>query len=200
MAKITRTNPRDISKPFANYSHVVTAEGAQKLRRFAELCDSFHLPIVSLMDEPGFMIGTQAEQQATIRYGLEAIFAVQQTLVPWFTVIVRRSFGVAAGCHLGPGGIVVAWPSAQSGALPLEGGVALAYGKEIAAAADPEARRRELEEQYAAAQSIFPRAEDFGVHDLIDPRETRSRLCDWIDEIAPALALLRGPRAYTPRP
>jgi acetyl-CoA carboxylase carboxyltransferase component len=182
------------------YGGSMTAEGAQKLRRFAELCDSFHLPIVSLMDEPGFMIGTQAEQQATIRYGLEAIFAVQQTLVPWFTVIVRRSFGVAAGCHLGPGGMVVAWPSAQSGALPLESGVELAYGKQIAAAPDPEARRRELEAEYAAAQSIFPRAEDFGVHDLIDPRDTRPRLCDWVDEIVPSLAQLRGPRAYTPRP
>jgi acetyl-CoA carboxylase carboxyltransferase component len=182
------------------YAGSMTADGAQKLRRFVELCDSFHLPIVSLMDEPGFMIGTQAEQQATIRHGLAAIFAVQQTRVPWFTVIVRRSFGVAAGCHLGPGGVVAAWPSAQSGALPLEGGVALAFGKEIAAAPDPEARRRELEDEYAAAQSIFPRAEDFGVHDLIDPRETRPRLCDWIDEIGPVLAQLRGPRAYTPRP
>jgi acetyl-CoA carboxylase carboxyltransferase component len=120
--------------------------------------------------------------------------------VPWFTLIVRRSFGVAAGCHLGPGGVVAAWPSAQSGALPLEGGVALAYGKEIAAAPDPAQRRRELEEQYAAAQSIFPRAEDFGVHDLIDPRDSRPLLCSWIDEIGPALAQLRGPRGYSPRP
>jgi acetyl-CoA carboxylase carboxyltransferase component len=182
------------------YAGSMTADGAQKLRRFVELCDQFHLPIVSLMDEPGFMIGTDGERQATIRHGIAAIFTVQQTSVPWFTVIVRRSFGVAAGCHLGPGGIVVAWPSAQSGALPLEGGVALAYGKEIAAAPDPEARRRELEAQYAAAQSIFPRAEDFGVHDLIDPRETRPRLCDWVDEVQPLLGQLRGPRAYTSRP
>jgi acetyl-CoA carboxylase carboxyltransferase component len=182
------------------YGGSMTADGAQKLRRFAELCDSFHLPIVSLMDEPGFMIGTQAEQQATIRHGLEAIFAVQQTSVPWFTLIVRRSFGVAAGCHLGPGGLVVAWPSAQSGALPIEGGIELAYGKEIAAASDPDARRRELEAQYAEAQSILPRAVDFGVHDLIDPRDTRPRLCEWIEEIAPAVAGLRGPCSYTPRP
>jgi acetyl-CoA carboxylase carboxyltransferase component len=182
------------------YAGSMTADGAQKLRRFVELCDQFHLPIVSLMDEPGFMIGTQAEREATIRHGLAAIFAVQQTAVPWFTLIVRRSFGVAAGCHLGPGGTVVAWPSAQSGALPLEGGVELAYGKEIAAAPDPEARRRELEADYADAQSIFPRAEDFGVHDLIDPRDTRPRLCDWLDEIGPALSQQRGPRAYTARP
>jgi len=178
----------------------MTADGAQKLRRFVELCDSFHLPIVSLMDEPGFMIGSEAERAGTIRYGMGAMFAVNQTQVPWFTVIVRKSFGVAAGLHLGPGGTVVAWPSAQSGSLPVESGVALAHGREIAESDDPEARRRELEEHYAAAQSIFPRAEDFGVHDLIDPRETRGRLCDWIDEIQPALALQRGPRHYSARP
>ena len=139
-------------------------------------------------------------KRGTIRYGVEAIFAVAQSQVPWFTVIARKSFGVAAGVHLGPGGRVVAWPSAQSGALPLEGGVALAHRKEIEAADDPEALRRELEASYAEAQSIFPRAEDFGVHDLIDPRETRPRLCDWLDEIQPRLAMLRGPRSYGPRP
>jgi acetyl-CoA carboxylase carboxyltransferase component len=182
------------------YGGSMTADGAQKVRRFVELCDGFHLPIVSLMDEPGFMIGTRAESAATIRHGVEALFAVQQTRVPWFTVILRRSFGVAAGVHLGPGGVVVAWPSAQSGALPLESGVELAYGREIAAAEDPEARRRELEAEVAAAQSIFPRAEDFGVHDLIDPRETRARLCDWVGEIRSELAQQLGPRAYSARP
>jgi acetyl-CoA carboxylase carboxyltransferase component len=182
------------------YGGSMTADGAQKVRRFVETCDSFHLPILSLMDEPGFMIGTEAEQAGTIRHGVEAIFAVAQTQVPWLTVIVRRSFGVAAGVHLGPGGRVLAWPSAQSGALPVESGVELAYGREIAASPDPAARRRELEASYAEAQSIFPRAEAFGVHDLIDPRDTRPRVCDWIDEIQPWLATLRGPRAYGPRP
>lgn len=182
------------------YGGSMTAEGAQKVRRFVELCDTFHLPIVSLMDEPGFMIGTKAEEAGTIRYGVEALFAVQQTRVPWFTVILRKSFGVAAGVHLGPGGVVVAWPSAQSGALPLEGGVALAYGKEIAAAPDPEARRRELESELASAQSIFPRAEDFGVHDLIDPRETRAQLCGWVAQIQSELSHQRGPRSYSARP
>ncbi len=182
------------------YGGSMTADGARKVRRFVELCDTFHLPIVSFADEPGFMIGSQAEREATIRYGMEAVFAVLQTRVPWFTVLVRKSFGVAAGVHLGPDGTVVAWPSAQSGALPLEGGVALAYGREIRAAADPEARRRELETEMAAAQSVFPRAEDFGVHDLIDPRETRPVLCDWLEAAQPRLARLPGPRAYAARP
>jgi acetyl-CoA carboxylase carboxyltransferase component len=178
----------------------MTAEGAQKLRRFVELCDAFHLPIVSFVDEPGFMIGPEAERAATIRHGMSAMFAVMQSGVPWLAVVVRKAFGVAAGLHLGPAPTAVAWPSAESGSMPVEGGVALAYGREIADAPDPDARRRELEDEIAAAQSIFPRAEDFGVHDLIDPRETRPYACDWLERIQPQLAGLRGPRRYGMRP
>jgi acetyl-CoA carboxylase carboxyltransferase component len=180
----------------------MTADGARKIRRFVETCDLFHLPIVSFVDEPGFAIGPEAEQDATIRYGMEAMFAALQTRVPWFAVLLRRSFGVAQGIHLGRDSTVVAWPSAESGALPVESGVALAFRAEIAAADDPEARRRELEDEMAAAQSAFPRAEEFGVHDLIDPRETRPALCAWLEEVAPQLELLatQGPPAYTLRP
>jgi acetyl-CoA carboxylase carboxyltransferase component len=180
----------------------MTAEGAQKIRRFVELCDNFHLPILSFVDEPGFMIGREAERAATIRHGMSAMFAVLQSQTPWFAVVVRKAFGVAQGIHYGHGGTVVAWPSAESGALPVEGGVALAYRAEIEHAADPEARRRDLEDEMALAQSILPRAEDFGVHDLIDPRETRPRVCDWLDEIEEQVALQarEGPRRYSMRP
>jgi acetyl-CoA carboxylase carboxyltransferase component len=178
----------------------MSADGARKIRRFVELCDNFHLPVVSFIDEPGFMIGPDAEKAATIRHGMEAMFAVQQTSVPWFALIVRKAFGVAAGVHLGQNSTVVAWPSAEAGSMPVESGVALAYRREIEAAPDPEARRRELEDEIAAAQSVFPRAEDFGVHDVIDPRETRPRLCAWLDEIQPQLALHTGPRSYSLRP
>ena len=132
------------------YAGAMTAQGAQKLRRFVELCDTFHLPIVCFVDEPGFLIGPDAERDATIRHGTAAIFAVMQSSVPWASVIVRKVFGVAGAAHFGPGGHVLAWPSAESGALPLEGGVAVAFRREIEAAPDPEAKRRELEEQLAA--------------------------------------------------
>ena len=178
----------------------MTAAGARKLRRFVETCDTFHLPVVSFVDEPGFMIGPEAERAATIRYGMEALFAVQQTQVPWVAVVLRKSYGVAQGIHYGPGCTVLAWPSMTSGALPVESGVALAFGREIEAAPDPEARRGELEAEMREAQSVFPRAEDFGVHELIDPRETRPALCDWAAEIRSELAGLRGPRRYGPRP
>jgi acetyl-CoA carboxylase carboxyltransferase component len=151
------------------------------------LCDTFHLPIVSLVDEPGFMIGSASERAGTIRFGVEAISAVVRSRVPWCSVIVRKAYGVAAAAHFGPTGHVLAWPSGESGALPIEGGVAVAFRREIAAAADPEAKRAELEEAFAARRSPFPRAESFSVHDLIDPRETRPRLCRWLDTVWPLL-------------
>jgi len=178
----------------------MTADGARKVRRFVDLCETFHLPVVAFVDEPGFMIGREAERDATIRFGAEAMFAVVQSSVPWASVIVRKTYGVAAAAHFAPDATVLAWPSAEGGALPVEGGVAVAFRREIAAAPDPEARRRELEERFAAARSPFPRAESFGVHDLIDPRETRPRLCDWVEEIQTALAQHRGPRTHAIRP
>jgi acetyl-CoA carboxylase carboxyltransferase component len=182
------------------YAGGMSAAGARKIRRFVETCDAFHLPVVSFVDEPGFLIGPEAEAAGTIRYGMEAMFAVLQTRVPWISIVLRKSFGVAQGIHYGPGATVVAWPSMMSGALPVESGVQLAFKKEIERAADPEARRRELEDEMFAAQSVFPRAEEFGVHELIDPRRTRPLLCRWVEEIQPELRSGLGPRAYTMRP
>jgi len=182
------------------YAGSMSADGAQKVRRFVDLCDTFHLPIVSFVDEPGFMIGSAAESAATIRHGAAAIFAVMQSSIPWASVHVRKAYGVAAAAHFGPDSFVLAWPSAEAGALPVEGGVAVAFRREIAAAEDPDARRRELEEQFAAARSPFPRAESFGVNDLIDPRRTRPMLCDWIELVQPLLATHLGPRCYSFRP
>ena len=101
--------------------------------------------------------------------------------------MIRKSFGVAAAAHFGPDPYVLAWPSAESGALPLEGGVAVAFAKEIAAAEDPEAKRKEIEEKLSKSQSPFPRAEAFSVHEIIDPKETRKYLCSWIDKVQTSL-------------
>jgi acetyl-CoA carboxylase carboxyltransferase component len=182
------------------YAGAMTADGSRKLRRFVDLCDAFHLPVLSFVDEPGFMIGVESERAATIRFGAEALFAVVQASVPWASIIVRKTYGVAAAAHFAPGGFVLAWPSAEGGALPVEGGVAVAFRREIAEAPDPEERRRELEEAFAAGRSAFPRAESFGVHDLIDPRRTRPVLCDWIEWIQPLLREHVGVRSHTIRP
>ena len=172
----------------AIYGGSMGAEGAQKVRRFVNLCETFHLPIVSFVDEPGFMIGFESEAAATIRYGVDAIVAVVESTVPWVSIHVRKAYGVAAAAHFGPYGTIFSWPSAESGALPLEGGVAVAFRREIAAAPDPEAKRQELEEKLARGRTPFPRAEIFGVHDLIDPRRTRPVLCQWLEWTEPLLA------------
>jgi len=182
------------------YAGAMSATGARKVRRFVDLCDTFHLPVVAFVDEPGFMVGSQAERAATIRHGTEALFAVVQSSVPWASVIVRKSYGVAAAGHFAPDAHVLCWPSAEGGALPLEGGIAVAFRREIEAAPDPEAKRRELEERFASRRSPFPRAEGFGVTDLIDPRDTRRLLCAWVEWIQPALAAHVGERSHTIRP
>ena len=176
------------------------ADGADKARRFIELCETFHLPILSFIDEPGFMIGSASEREGTIRRGTNTVLTAALSNVPWASIVVRKSFGVAQAAHYGPNAYVLAWPSAERGALPVEGGVAVAFHREIAAAEDPDAKRRELEERLAAKQSPFARAESFTVHELIDPRETRPMLCRWIDWVQPLLPPLLGPSGFSIRP
>ncbi len=178
----------------------MTEAGARKTRRLIELCDTFHLPVVSLIDEPGFMIGPDAEKAGTIRFGTAAVLAAASSVVPWASVIVRTAHGVAEAAHFGPDGFVVAWPSAKLGAIPVEGGVAAAFGREIAAADDPAAERERLEEIMLARQSVEPRAESFSIHELIDPRDTRPVLCNWIGRIQPLLPRLTGPTSFSIRP
>ena len=177
---------------FANdphfYAGSMDAEGSLKVKRFIDLCDTFHLPVVTLVDEPGFMIGPASERSGTIRFGVELISRVVTAKIPWCTVLVRKAYGVAAAAHMGPKATVFAWPSAESGALPIEGGVAVAFRRQIAEADDPEAKRAELEAAMSKGRSPFPRAEAVGVHDLIDPRETRARLCRWVERVWPLLS------------
>ena len=167
------------------YAGSMSSQGARKTTRFVKLCDRFHLPIISLVDEPGFLIGPEAEKEATILHGTEAVLSVTETSVPWFTLMIRKSFGVAAAAHYGPKGTVIAWPSAESGPLPLEGGVAVAFKKEIAKSKDPEAKRKEIELKMSKQLNPFPRAESFSVHEIIDPRDTRTYLAQWIERIQP---------------
>lgn len=178
----------------------MTADGAAKARRFVEFCQTFHLPVVSFVDEPGFMIGSAAEAAGTIRAGAAAVLTVALSTVPWASVVVRKSFGVAQAAHYGSEGYVLAWPSAEMGALPVEGGVAVKYRRELAAAADPEALRGALEAEMALANAPGPRAESFSVHELIDPRDTRPMLCEWIDWTRPMMPGLLGPSGFSVRP
>jgi len=176
---------------FANdsnfYAGSMTADNAKKTTRFIKLCDQFNIPILTIVDEPGFLIGKKAEEDATILYGTEAVLAAADSSIPWCTLLVRKSFGVAAAAHFGEDSYVLAWPSSEAGALPLEGGVAVAFGKEIAKAKDPEKKRKEIEDKLAKSQSPFPRAEAFSVHEIIDPKDTRQYLCSWISRVQKSL-------------
>ena len=156
------------------YAGAMSADGAQKTRRAIELADTFHLPVVNFVDEPGFMIGpAMPSAQRPFATAMAAVAAAAQATVPWAAVQVHKTFGVAGAAHYGPDSYTLLWPSAEAGALPAEGGVAVAFRREIEAAEDPAAKRAELEEALRAARSPFPRAESFSVHDIIDPRETR---------------------------
>jgi acetyl-CoA carboxylase carboxyltransferase component len=168
------------SDPF-HYGGSWTADACQKVVRWVDFAETFHLPIVYLMDCPGFMIGLEAEKAATIRHGVRAMAAVNQTTVPWCTVIVRNSFGVAGVVHQPADRFSVryAWPSAYWGSLPLEGGIEAAYRAEIDAAADPAAKLQEIEDRLNKLRSPFRSAEKFWVEEIIDPRKTRSLLCEF---------------------
>ncbi|MCZ6887416.1 MAG: propionyl-CoA carboxylase [Gammaproteobacteria bacterium] len=183
-----------------SYAGAMTAQAAQKYRRFVEMCDTFHIPIINFIDQPGFMIGPEAERNGTIRYGMAAVCAAVQATIPWASIQVHKGFGVATAAHYAQNAYVLAWPSVESGALPLEGGVAVAFHREIAAAADPDSKRKELEDRLRSGRSPFPRAESFAVHELIDPRETRPVLCQWIDWIQSQLEQLKGPVSFPMRP
>ncbi len=102
----------------------LTAAGSEKLTRFVDLCDTFHLPAVNFVDNPGFLIGVAAERAGTSRKGVRALAAVYQATVPWVTVILRRVFGVAGAGHGNVQALNLryAWPSGDWGSLPLEGG------------------------------------------------------------------------------
>ncbi len=185
------------------YGGAMDVKAARKQTHFIELCDCFHIPLVFFVDVPGFMVGKDAEEAATLREGMRAVYVGLQASVPMFTVVVRKCYGMAGMGATDKNGIdfKIAWPSAEWGSLPIEGGVAAAFRREIAAAPDPKAREREIEAELRAGASPFRTAEAFGVEDIIDPRETRPYLCRFIDAAQGSLRTNLGPKPkYGVRP
>jgi acetyl-CoA carboxylase carboxyltransferase component len=174
----------------------MTLQSAHKMERHIGLCNTFGLPVVHFVDQPGNATGRDAEVSGTLLGALRVGQAVEQTKSPWISIIVRRAFGMAGAMHAPrhyPAlNHTYAWPSARWGSVPIEGGVAAAHRAEIEAAADPLAKRAELEAYYAKLGSPFRTAERFGVVDVIDPRETRALLCDWIEDAREAIATDRS--------
>jgi acetyl-CoA carboxylase carboxyltransferase component len=176
------------SDPFF-YGGSWTADACAKVIRFVDLAETFHLPIIYLQDCPGFMVGLEAEKAATIRLGVRAMAAVNQTTVPWCTMIIRNAFGVAGVVHQPAGRLSLryAWLSARWGSLPLEGGIEAGYAAELAAADDRDAKLAEIEDRLNLLRSPFRTAETFWVEEIIDPRDTRRLLCDFAQLAQPLL-------------
>ncbi|WP_078428057.1 acyl-CoA carboxylase subunit beta [Alkalihalobacterium alkalinitrilicum] len=189
------------SDPYINGGGL-TSESSEKLEKFVDLCQTFHLPIVNLVDQPGMVIGLSSEQKGTIRKGVRAISAVYQATVPMVEIILRRVFGVGgAGMSNGHSlNLRYAWPSGDWGSLPVEGGVHVAYRRELEASDNPEALINELMERMEAVRSPFRTAEAFGIEEIIDPRDTRPLLCDWIKNAYELIPQQLGPSSHGMRP
>ena len=125
------------------YGGAMDVKAARKQTHFIELCDCFHIPLVFFVDVPGFMVGKDAEEAATLREGMRAVYVGLQASVPMFTVVIRKCYGMAGMGATDKNGIdfKIAWPSAEWGSLPIEGGVAAAFRREIAAARRPQGAR-----------------------------------------------------------
>ena len=166
-----------------------------KVVHFLKLCDTFHLPLVYFADEPGFMVGIEAQKQGIVRAGARIVHVTAQTQMPWLTFIIRQIYGVAGQLNLRPTGMYrrYAWPSGNWGSMHIEGGTRAAYRREIEAAPDPDAKQEEIEQRLKAIASPFRTAEAFSIEDIIDPRDTRPLLCDFIEAAQSVLRTQLGP-------
>jgi len=179
---------------------VLFVDSADKAARFMWLCDAMNLPLLYFADVPGFMVGEKAERAGVLRAGMRAVYVASQARVPVMTLVIRKCYGMAgiATCHQAGLNLRIAWPSAEWGSLPVEGGVAAAFRREIANAPDPAKRTQELEDEMREYSSPFLTAEAFGVEDIIDPRDTRRLLCQWAGLVAGARQT--GAQHFTYRP
>jgi acetyl-CoA carboxylase carboxyltransferase component len=175
----------------------ITSDGADKAARFIQLCDAFELPVVSLVDTPGMMVGPEGEATGLVRHTSRLLVAGAALRVPFVAVVMRRGFGLGAQAMVGGSLheplLTVAWPAAELGPMGLEGAIRLGFRKELETIADEEQRNRrvrellELAEQNAKAVNA---ATLFEIDDVIDPAETRAVIS----------ATIAAAEAHPPRP
>ena len=176
------------------YGGATDVSAGAKAMRLMQLCDTFHLPLISLVDEPGFLVGIDSEKQGIERAGARLVAMTCMTEMPWMSVVLRRVYGVAGQCHHRPTGMFrrVCWPSSRWGSMHISGGAAAAYKREIDSADDPAAKLQEIEARLNALGSPFRTAEATG-QDIIDPAETRLMLAEFVIEAQKILASQLGP-------
>lgn len=157
------------------------AKTSEKAERFVRLADQFRLPVVHLVDNPGFMIGSAAEAAGTIRCGVNAMNAIYRATVPLACVVVRKAYGIAGSAMSNADAFQYrfAWPSGDWGSLPIEGGIEVAYKSEIESAEDGPAHLEAIRARLNKVRSPFRTAELFGIEEIIDPRDTRPLLCEF---------------------
>ena len=171
-------------------------ESSEKGARFVRACDAFNVPILTFVDVPGFMPGTDQEHGGIIRHGAKLLYAYCEASVPLLTVITRKAYGgaydVMASSHVGAD-VNYAWPTAEIAVMGPQGAVNILYRNELEEAEDVEARRQELIDEYREEFANPYTAADRGfVDDVIEPPETRARLVD-------DLEMLQGKREQTPQ-
>ena len=172
----------------------VDSPGADKGARFVQLCDAFDIPILSLMDCPGIMVGPDVERTALVRHALRMFNVGANITTPLFGVVVRKAYGLGVqamcGASSGMPYFTVAWPTAEFAGMNIEGSVKLGYRKELAAIEDPEARRAEFDKRvqraYESAKAVNAAAGG-GLDDVIDPAETRSWIVRGLEALPPVL-------------
>lgn len=160
----------------------LTVDSSMKAARFVRFCDAFNVPIITLVDVPGYMPGTEQEHRGIIRHGAKLLYAFSEASVPLLTVITRKAYGgaycVMASKHLGAD-VNYAWPTAEIAVMGPKGAVNILYREELERASDPDKRRDQLIEEYREEFANPYTAADRGfVDDVIDPAETRRRLID----------------------
>jgi acetyl-CoA carboxylase carboxyltransferase component len=168
---------------------VLDANACEKGAHFIALCDAFGLPLISLIDVPGFYIGSTAERTTLGRRSAKLIFEWGHASVPRVSVVIRKGFGLGYfamnGGRAFDSDACFAWPSAQICAMSIEGAIDVAFRKDYMSAPDPQARRQEMIEETRVQTASIHAAEGFGVDDVIDPRTTRRRIIEILDQAPP---------------
>ena len=155
---------------------ILDNDSADKAARFVTLCNAFGIPLVFLVDVPGFMVGTKVEEAGIIRHGAKMLHAVANATVPKITVVLRKAYG--AGYYVMNGrayepDLIVAWPSAEISVMGAEGAVEIVFRKQVEEADDPAAKKAELIAAYRELIDIYVAARNDMIDDVIDPRDTR---------------------------
>jgi acetyl-CoA carboxylase carboxyltransferase component len=155
---------------------ILDSDAADKAARFIRMCDAFNVPLVYLMDVPGFLVGSQVEKEGIIRHGAKMLYATSEATVPKITVVMRKAYGagyyVMCGKGYGPD-VIVAWPMAEISVMGPEGAVNIIFNKQIEASSDPEAARAQMIEAIRAQINPYLAAGWAMIDDVIDPAETR---------------------------